>query len=32
MKKKLGLPNITLLAASSVKVDLVQDALKISSY
>ena len=32
MKKKLGLPNITLLAASSVKIDLVQDALKISSY
>ena len=32
MKTKLRLPNITLLAASSVKVDLVQDALKISSY
>tara|TARA_Y100000590_G_scaffold424230_1_gene530864 strand:+ start:1215 stop:1922 length:708 start_codon:yes stop_codon:yes gene_type:complete len=32
MKKKLKLPNITLLAASSIKIDLVQDALKISSY
>ena len=32
MKTKIRLPNINLLAASSVKVDLVQDALKISSY
>ena len=32
MKKKIKLDNVTLLAASSVKIDLVQDALKISSY
>ena len=32
MKKKIKLPNVTLLAASSVMIDLVQDALKISSY
>jgi len=32
MKKKLKLNNITLLAASSVDIDLIQDALKISAY
>jgi len=32
LKKKIKLNDVTLLAASSVKIDLVQDALKISSY
>ena len=32
MRKKIKLDNITLLAVSSVDIDLAQDALKISSY
>jgi len=32
MKEKIKLNNVTLLAVSSVNIDLVQDALKISSY
>ena len=30
MKKKLDLPNVTLLAATSIEVDMTQLALKIS--
>ncbi len=32
MKKKIKLPDVTLLAASSIEIDHTQDSLKISSY
>ncbi len=32
MNKKIKLPNVTLLAASSVEIDHTQDSLKISSF